>query len=95
MPASALDKVVTFVASLLRKELPTLIKPEATLGDRVDWRTSGRPEELHARNQKEAKDLLISSLMKQVLEISKQIDNDQRFETSSNTLHANTVQKSS
>ena len=43
-------------------------KLEATLGDRIDLRMSGQPEEPHLMNERQAKVFLMSSLMKQVLE---------------------------
>ena len=46
---------------------PTLTKPQATLGDRINLRTSGQPEEPHTLNERQAKVFLKSSLMKQVL----------------------------
>ena len=72
MPASALDKEVTFAGavSLERKRLD-FEKPEATPGDRIDSRISGRPEEPYLLNERQAEVVLMSSLMKQVY---KQID---------------------
>ena len=68
MPASALDKVVTFAGEVLfQRNSPTSIKPMATLGDRIDLCISGQFEELCALNKKEAQVFLISNLMKQVL----------------------------
>ena len=68
MPASALDKMVTFAGAVLfERKPPTSIKPEATPGDRIHFSISGQPEELHALNEKQAQIFLISSLMKQVL----------------------------
>ena len=74
--ASGKDKVVTFAGEvfvrkdfpllllfllpLLPPSLPTLTKLEATPGDRIDLRISGRPEEPHSWSEKEAKVFLIS-----------------------------------
>ena len=72
MPASALDKEVTFAGAVLfeRKRLD-FEKPEATPGDRIGLRRSGRHEEPYLLNERQAEVVLISSLMKQVY---KQID---------------------
>ena len=71
MLASALDKVVSFAGEVLfERKHPTLVKPEATLGERIDLRIPGQPEEPCLLNEREAKSLLISSLMKQVLNSS-------------------------
>ena len=56
---------------LFERNLPTLTKPEATLGDRIDLRISGQPEEPHPLNDREANVFLISRLMKQVFESPK------------------------
>ena len=67
MLASALDKVVTFAGEVLfERKPPTLTKPEATPGDRIDLRISGQPEEPQLLNEREGKTFLISSLMKVV-----------------------------
>ena len=68
MPASALDKVVTFAREVIFERKPlTLTKPEATPGDRIYLPISGQPKEPHLLNDREVKSFLISSLMKQVL----------------------------
>ena len=68
MPASALDKVVTFAGEVLfERNPPTSIKPAATPGERIDLRTTGQPEVPHAQHEKSGKTYLISSLTKQVL----------------------------
>ena len=78
MLASALDKVVTFAGEVLfERKAPTLTKPQATPGDRIDLRMSGQPEELNPLNEKQAQIFLIASLVKKSLEVSKQIGNDQ------------------
>ena len=65
MPASALDKVVTFAGDVLfERKTPDFDKAG---GDRIDLRTPGQPEEPLFLNEREAKTLLISSLIKQVL----------------------------
>ena len=43
-----------------------MTKPEATPGDRIDFRKSGQPEEPNTLKEKEAQVFLISSLMTQV-----------------------------
>ena len=48
MPASALDKVVTFAGEvLIERKFQTSIKPEATLGERIDLRISSQPQAPH------------------------------------------------
>ena len=55
---------------------PTLTKPEATPGDRIDLRISGQPEEL----EREAGDITSHAQLDETsLEVSKQIDSGQRF----------------
>ena len=49
------------------RKTPTLTKPEATPGDRIDLRILGQNEESCLLNEKQPKVFLISSLMKQVL----------------------------
>ena len=54
MPASALDKVVTSAGEVLfERKPPTSIKPEATLGERIDLRISGQPEVPYTQDEKE------------------------------------------
>ena len=61
-------KMVTFESEvLLERKPPTLIEPEATLGDRNDLRISGQLEEPHLLNERQPREFLISSLMKHVL----------------------------
>ena len=68
MVASALDSAVSLAGEVLfGRKHPTLTKPEATPGDRIDLRISGLLAELYTLNHEEAKVFLISSLMKQVL----------------------------
>ena len=54
MPESALDKVVTFAGDVLFEwKLPTSIKPEVTLGERIDLRISAKPEVPETQVEKE------------------------------------------
>ena len=65
MRASALDKAVTFASEVLFEgKTQTLTKPEATLGDRIDLRISGKLEERQTMNESDAEALLISNLVK-------------------------------
>ena len=59
-------RVVTFAGEvLIERNFRTLTKPEeATLGDRIDLRISGQPEEPHPLNEREANVFFISSLLK-------------------------------
>ena len=65
---------------LFERRLPLSIKPEATLGERIDSRTSGQPDIPFSEDEKAEKTLLISSLTKQVLNSPKQIGVDCRFD---------------
>ena len=48
-----LDKVVTFAGEvLLERKNPTSIKPDATLGERIDLRISGQPEVTNREDEK-------------------------------------------
>ena len=68
MPASALEKVVTFEGEVVfERKHPTSIKREATSGERIDLSTSGQLEVLETPNEGEEQHLLLSSLSKQVL----------------------------
>ena len=81
VPASALDNVVTFECEVLFERMrPTSIKPEPTLGDRIDlrvimptWRT------LHSERER-SKSIPHFQLDKTSLEVSKQIDDDYRID---------------
>ena len=62
MPASALDKVVTFAVEVLcERKSPTSIETEATPGERIDLRKSGQSEIPHAQDVKAENTFLISS----------------------------------
>ena len=77
-PASALDKVVTFASEVLfGRETHTLTKPEATLGDRVGLRISSQHEESYPLNQRQT---IVFLIYKASLEVSCQINDDQRFD---------------
>ena len=52
---------------LFERKPPTSIKPEATLGGRIDLCTTGQPEAPHTEDEKPEKAILLSSLTKQVL----------------------------
>ena len=53
MPASALDKIVTFAGEdLFERKLPTSVKPEATPGERIDLRISGQLKVPHTEDEK-------------------------------------------
>ena len=71
----------------LRGPFPTVTQPEATLGDRIDLRISGQPEEPYPLNERQAKVFFIFSLMKQVLKFPNK-------STESNDLIKNHSQKS-
>ena len=59
MPAIARDKVVTFAGDVLfERNLPTSMKPETTLGKRIDLRISGQLEVPHTQDEKAEKHLL-------------------------------------
>ena len=65
MPASALDKVVTFAGDVLfERKTPDF---DNAGGDGIDLRISGQPAELRLLNGRGAKTFLISSFKKQVL----------------------------
>ena len=70
-----------------RGPLPTVTQLEATLGDRIDLRISGQPEEPYPLNERQAKVFFIFSLMKQVLKFPNK-------STESNDLIKNHSQKS-
>ena len=59
MLASALHKVVTFAGGVLFERKFRLIKLEATLGERIDLRISGKLEELYQLKEKHAKAFLM------------------------------------
>ena len=64
---SALDKVVTFAGEVsFGRNSPTSIKPEATLGERINLRVSRRPEEPHKEDEKAVNKFLLQSLIQQV-----------------------------
>ena len=68
MLASALDKVITFACEVLfKRNRPTLTKPEATPGERIDLRISGRPKVPRTTDEKAEKAFLISGLTQQDL----------------------------
>ena len=59
---------VTFAGEVLFfRNLPTSIKPDATLGERIDLRMSCEPDVPHTQDEKADNTLLFSSLTKQVL----------------------------
>ena len=66
------------VKFLFDRKPPTSIKPEATLGKRIDLRISGQFEILFTQDEKE-KNISFFLLDETSLEFSKQIDDDYRF----------------
>ena len=71
---------------MFERKPPTLTKCEATLGDRIDLRTSGQPEEPYLLHERQA-NIYISHFQfhEASLEVSTQIDNAQRFDQDSFT----------
>ena len=71
LPASTLDKVVTFAGEVVfeRKPPPLHLSRRRVLANGIDLRISGQPEEPYLLNGREAT-FLMSSLMKQVLNSS-------------------------
>ena len=62
MTASALDIVVTCAGEVLfERNLSTSIKPEATLGERIELLTSGQSEAPHSKDEKAEKHFLFAA----------------------------------
>ena len=80
MPASVLDKVVTFAGEVLyERKSTTSIKPEAAPGERIDLRISSQPEVPHTEDEKAENAFRIFQLDEKSLRLSKHFEADCRF----------------